>query len=100
MNLQRAGGLILPQLFKIAGYTIYFWAKEDGEPIHVHISPGKPSQNATKIWITRSGGTIVAHNRSKIPEIKLRYLRKIVGTEYLNICNKWELFIGNLNFYC
>lgn len=47
----------MPQVFKIAGYTVYFWVNENNplEPVHVHIAKGVPSPNATKIWITKSG---------------------------------------------
>ena len=45
----------MPQVFKIAGYTVYFWINENDplEPVHVHIAKGVPSPNATKIWITK-----------------------------------------------
>ena len=47
----------MPQVFKIAGYTVYFWVNENDslEPVHVHIAKGVPSPNATKIWITKNG---------------------------------------------
>lgn len=48
----------LPKLFMVSGYTVYFWSNENGEPIHVHIAKGKPTPNATKIWLTKSGGCI------------------------------------------
>jgi hypothetical protein len=38
----------LPNLFTVSGYKIYFWSNEYGEPIHVHVSKGKPSVNSTK----------------------------------------------------
>ena len=43
----------MPQVFKIGSYWVYFWANENDplEPIHVHVSQGAPSSNATKIWI-------------------------------------------------
>ena len=46
----------MPQVFKIGSYWVYFWANENDplEPIHVHVSQGAPSSNATKIWITRA----------------------------------------------
>lgn len=44
----------LPKLFMVSGYTVYFWSNENDEPIHVHVSKGKPTPNATKIWLTRS----------------------------------------------
>mgnify|MGYP000302612130 CR=1 FL=1 len=35
----------MPQVFKIAGYTVYFWVNENNplEPVHVHIAKGVPS---------------------------------------------------------
>lgn len=43
----------MPQIFKIAGYLVFFWSNESEplEPIHVHITQGTPSGNATKVWI-------------------------------------------------
>ena len=45
----------MPQVFKIGPYWVYFWTNENDplEPVHVHVSEGAPSQNATKIWITK-----------------------------------------------
>ena len=47
----------MPQVFKIGPYWVYFWSNEQEplEPIHVHVHPGAPTRNATKIWITQSG---------------------------------------------
>ena len=44
----------MPQVFKIGAYWVYFWSNENDplEPVHVHVSEGKPTKNATKIWIT------------------------------------------------
>jgi hypothetical protein len=40
----------MPQLFKIGPYSIYFWSNESNplEPVHVHISEGRATANATK----------------------------------------------------
>ena len=59
----------MPQVFKIGQYWVYFWANENEplEPIHVHVSPGMPQENATKIWITRRGKCLLSNNRSRIP---------------------------------
>ena len=72
--MRRMEEFKLPKLFTVSGYMVYFWSNEEGEPIHVHISKGKPSPNATKIWITRTGGCIVANNGSKIPNKELNEL--------------------------
>ena len=43
----------MPQIFKIGSYWVYFWANENKplEPVHVHVSKGKPTANATKFYI-------------------------------------------------
>ena len=40
----------MPQVFKIGSYWVYFWANEYKplEPVHVHISKGKPTATRTK----------------------------------------------------
>ena len=99
---QRLGVFLLPKLYRIGRYIIFFWANENDEPIHVHISMGNPSPNATKIWLTRNGGCIVASNTSRIPQSDLTHLLKVIQTEYFIICNKWKTFfdIENIKFYC
>lgn len=37
-------------VFEQYGYKVYFWSNENNEPIHVHISKGKPQGNSTKGW--------------------------------------------------
>lgn len=92
----------MPKLFKIGRYNIFFWSNENDEPVHVHIASGKPSQYATKIWLTRNGGCIVASNTGRIPQKDLNHLLKIIQTEHFIICNKWKSFfdIDDIKFYC
>lgn len=49
----------------------------------MHISKGKPSINSTKVWITKTGGCILANNNSKIPEKELNRLLEIILLYYL-----------------
>lgn len=69
----------MPQVFRIGSYWVYFWANEGkpGEPVHVHVSEGNPSENATKIWLTASGKCLLAHNNSNIPPKALRSVSSI-----------------------
>ena len=92
----------MPNLFKIQGYTVFFWSNENAEPIHVHVCKGKPSPNATKIWLTRSGGCVLASNGSRIPDKTLKELMDIISAQYFFICAEWkEHFVGNeIRFYC
>lgn len=60
----------MPQVFKVGSYWVYFWTNEGDplEPIHVHISEGSPSPNATKVWITKSGKCLLCSRTSRIPD--------------------------------
>lgn len=92
----------MPQIFRIAGYLVYFWSNENEplEPIHVHITNGIPSANATKIWITQSGKCLLAHNRSKIPPRILRDLMLVIEARSRSIIEQWYDYHREITFYC
>ena len=91
-GMRRMGGFKLPKLFMVCGYTVYFWSNENGEPIHVHIS----------IWLTKSGGCILASNGSKISKKELNELMEFISAQFFFICAKWkEAFVTDeIGFYC
>ena len=88
----------MPQVFKLGSYWVYFWTNENNpvEPVHVHISEGKPGSNATKIWITKDGKCSLANNNSKIP---LVILNKLEAGSF-EIIKKWEEYFHTIQFYC
>lgn len=92
----------MPQIFKIGGYLVYFWANESVplEPIHVHVVKGKPSGNATKIWITKAGRCLLCHNNSQIPPHVLRNLMDVIEIRVLDVINKWQEYFGEIEYYC
>lgn len=90
----------MPKLFSFRGFTIYFWTAENGEPVHVHVAQGKPTRNATKIWLTRSGGCLLASNGSNLSKHELSYVMNFVALNHKAICEYWsEYFDGDLTFY-
>lgn len=92
----------MPQIFKIAGYVVYFWANENDplEPIHVHICEGTPSSNATKVWITKSGKCLLCNNNSQIKERILKDIIDVIEARSIDVLNKWNDFFGETRFYC
>lgn len=94
--------LKLPSLFLIGGYRVFFWSNEAGEPIHVHVCKGAPSDNSAKIWLTRRGGCIVANNKAKIPRSTFDDLCEIIAAQHELICSKWKAFflVDEISFYC
>lgn len=92
----------MPSLFRIGGYLVFFWSNEDGEPIHVHIGRGKPSPNATKIWLTCTGQCVLANNNGRIPPNDLNELMDVISAQFFMICRHWkELFcVDEIQFFC
>ncbi len=92
----------MPQVFKIGGYWVYFWTNENKplEPVHVHVSNGNPSANATKIWITSKGKCYLCHNNSKIPNHTLRNIMRIIEARSAEILKMWKEYFGEITYYC
>ena len=100
--MRRREGCTVPSLFRVGGYLVFFWSNENGEPIHVHIAKGKPSPGATKIWLTRSGGCVVANNAGRIPQSDLNELMEIISAQFFLICRKWKehFCVEEIQFFC
>ena len=92
----------MPSLFRVGGYIVYFWSNEGSEPVHVHIARGKPSENATKVWLTRAGSCIPANNNSRIPASELSDLLDMISAQYFMICSEWKAHFctDELRFFC
>ena len=92
----------MPSIFELSGYKIYFWSNENNEPIHVHISKGKPTANSTKVWLTKSGNCILVNNNSKIPNKDLSDIMGTIASNHFLIVAKWKetYRIENVKFYC
>ena len=92
----------MPQIFKIGAYVVYFWANE-GRPlefIHVHISEGIPSENSTKIWITKAGKCLLCNNNSRIRLSVLKNMMDIIEARNEDVIKKWNEFFGETKYYC
>lgn len=102
LNMLKLEDTTLPSLFQIGSYKVFFWSNENNEPIHVHIGMGKPTPNATKIWLTANGGCIVANNSSRIPKKELNELIEIISAQYFLICDAWKKHfkVDEIRFYC
>jgi hypothetical protein len=92
----------MPRVFKFGAYWVYFWTNEGKptEPIHVHISEGNPSENSTKIWITKAGKCFLCNNNSNIPKHILRNLMRMIEARNIDVKNKWYEYFGEIHYYC
>ena len=80
----------MPSLFRLGPYIIFFWTGENGEPVHVHVAVKRPTAEATKIWLTRSGGCKPAHNKGDIPARDLRDIMQFISSNHALICKRWK----------
>ena len=92
----------MPQLLRIGPYTFYFWSNESDplEPVHVHIVEGRPTPDATKVWITATGRALLCHNKSKIPEHVLNRLLRVVEANADTFVQAWREHFGEARFFC
>ena len=80
-------------LLDYIGYCIYFWSNENNEPLHVHISKGDPTENATKFWISRDNIELV-HNKNQIPHNELKKIQKYLWANRDTIIARWYQHFG------
>ena len=92
----------MPQVIKVGSYVIFFWLDEGMplEPVHVHVAEGRAVPDATKIWITSTGKTLLCNNRSDIPERILRRIMKVIEANSVTIINDWLIHFGEIRYYC
>ena len=77
----------MPSLFTVSGYKIFFWSNENNEPIHIHVCKGKPSADATKIWLEDEPR--LEHNKSYIPARDLNRIMKWLAANRSLVERKW-----------
>ena len=58
--------------------------------------------NLTKVWLTKSGGCIVANNNSKIPEKELSEILEAISNNFFFIVSMCKKHFPSyeLKFYC
>lgn len=84
----------MPSLFRFSGYCVYFWSQDGNEPIHVHVSKGRPSPDSLKYWLLEDGGVELARKPYGIPERDLRQIAKAIGKRHSDICREWASTFG------
>ncbi len=80
-------------LLDFMGYTFYFYSNENGEPIHVHVSKGKPSENSTKFWIRRDSIEL-DNNKGGISQSDLKKIQKYICANRNLIISRWYSYFG------
>jgi hypothetical protein len=89
---------VLKAIRDFLGLTFFFWSNESSgrglEPVHIHISKGSPSVNATKIWLKPDGTVEVDNNNSKLSEQELSKSLEYIKANYNTIVAEWYRHFG------
>lgn len=91
----------MPTILTLGRYVLFFWLGESDEPVHIHVAVRRPTEHATKFWLTENGGCILASNGSNLPSKELRKLATFIAYNHGHICDAWKEAFGtdNLRFY-
>jgi hypothetical protein len=91
----------MPTVRCLFGYNIYVWSDEGNpvEPIHFHVSKGKPSPHADKYWIL-SNGYIAADqkNRTINRRDSLKIIQSIDNQTVEDIKSEWIRIHGEIKY--
>ena len=80
------------------GLSFYFWSNEASgaglEPIHIHISRGDPTANATKVWLKQDGSVELCNNNSNLSQPELLRSMEYIKANYNAIIAEWYRHFG------
>lgn len=79
---------------------LFIFGQMKVEPVHVHVSKGRPSANSTKIWLTSDGKCEIANNNSRIPQRVLNDILEVIQTQWAEIIKLWKKIFGEVKFCC
>lgn len=84
----------MPNYFRFKNFTLYFYAGDGIEPIHVHVTEGKPSKASVKFWLLKNGKCILAYNRTDISKKDLKIIQQFIELNFMTFCDKWKSFFN------
>lgn len=74
----------------VKGFHFYFVSGDRPQPPHVHVSKGKPSRNAAKIWL--EGATV--SRRGMLSDTDVTKVQGIIRSRNEEMLSKWYDFFG------
>lgn len=91
----------MPNYFTYAGFKLYFWSNETDEPLHVHVSKGRPNPASSKFWVLSDGTAILANNKAELNKKEIKILTRFIQANYKEICQTWKEFfqLDEIKFY-
>ena len=88
----------MPVYVRYNGWYVYFWTNENDEPIHFHIAEGRPSENATKIWVLKNNSFRLENNNSQVPPKILRHILAVMQASIEEYKALWLQYQKNIRY--
>ena len=80
----------MPTIDRVAGFRVFFYSKEDGEPPHVHVEHEK---GTAKVWLAP---VALAWSR-RLPEHLLHDVSRIIRSRAGLYLERWNAHFGPRN---
>ena len=68
----------MPNYFRFKKFLLYFYAGDGIEPIHVHVTAGRPANSSIKFWLLKDGTCRMAYNRTNISTQDIKKIQKLI----------------------
>lgn len=75
----------MPTILKVKGFRFFFWSKEEGEPMHIHVE--KAEANA-KVWLDPLNDAYFYGFSPK----EIKEIREIINENIELFITKWKEF--------
>ena len=89
----------MPQVFKIAGYTVYFWINEN-DPLEPNRFMCILPKGFLLPMLPKNGKCLLCNNNSKIPNKQLRVFMQIIEARSKSVLDLWYSTFKQISFYC
>ncbi|WEV59833.1 DUF4160 domain-containing protein [Bifidobacterium sp. ESL0728] len=84
----------MPEVFFLAGYSVYFSTLDKEHGIHVHVARGSKRDLAR--FVLQSDGTVVlAHNHGHLPPKHVKLIEAAIKQNFDEIVDDWSRLFGN-----
>lgn len=84
----------MPEVFFLAGYSVYFSTLDREHGIHVHVAQGGKRDLAR--FVLHADGTVsLSHNHGRIPAKHIRMIQAAVTRNYDDIIDAWHRLFGD-----
>lgn len=89
---------LMPEVFSLGGYAVYFSALDIEHGVHVHVRQGH-NLDLARFVITSDGHALLSHNHGRLAKKTIRQLQFVIEQNTDEILRLWvNLFGDDIHF--